>query len=79
MTESDPFKYDHGQEYAVQVIRHGSTQWETLMDWVTLQTAISNCRKLSEEGFMWQIRCVRKSRYPPWPVCSVHYFRENKQ
>lgn len=79
MIDADPFKFDHGLEYAVQIIRHGQTQWETVMDWVTHETAIANCRKLSQDDFMWKIRCIRKSRYPPWPVCSVHYFRENER
>ncbi len=72
----DPFKYDHGQEYFVQVVRQGQVNWETVMEWVTKETAITNCRKLVEDGFMDVVRCVRVSRYPPWPICSVHYYRE---
>lgn len=49
------------------------------MEWVTKETAIANCRKLAEDGYMQKIRCVRVSRYPPWPVCSVHYYRELAQ
>lgn len=79
MIEQDPFKFDHGLEYAVQVVRYGQTRWDTVMEWVTLDTAIDNCRKLAQDGFMQQIRCVRKSRYPPWSICSVHYYRENKE
>ena len=72
----DPFHYNHGLEYCVQVMRHGDTKWSEAMEWVTKETAIANCRKLVEEGFMQKVRCVRVSRYPPWPICSVHYYRE---
>jgi hypothetical protein len=75
--DEDPFKFDNGLEYAVQVMRGGDNRWSTIMVWVTHRTAIDNCRKLAQEGFMQKIRCVRLSRYPPWSVCSVHYYREN--
>jgi hypothetical protein len=75
--DEDPFKFGEGLEYAVQVIRSGSLQWSTIMVWVSHATAMDNCRKLAQDGFMSKIRCVRLSRYPPWSICSVHYYREN--
>lgn len=75
--DEDPFKFDNGLEYAVQVVRSGDTRWVNVMVWVSKETAIANCRKLAQEGFMPKIRCVRLSRYPPWAICSVHYYREN--
>lgn len=78
MTE-DPFKIEEGLDYAVQFKREPNEKWGTAMEWVTLQTAVSNCRKMAEEGFMQAIRCVKKSRYPPWPVCSVHYYWEERR
>jgi hypothetical protein len=73
----DPFKFEDGLEYAVQVVRSGDTRWTNVMVWVSQRTAIDNCRKLVQDGFMSKIRCVRLSRYPPWSVCSVHYYRES--
>ena len=75
--DEDPFKFDDGLEYAVQVVRSGDTRWTNVMVWVSQRTAIDNCRKLAQDGFMSKIRCVRLSRYPPWSVCSVHYYRES--
>lgn len=74
----DPFKFDHGLEYAVQILRTDSTQWQTTMEWVTQATAMYNAKKLASEGFMDAVRCVRLSRYPPWSVQSVHYYWEQK-
>lgn len=79
MTLEDPFTFDLGLEYAVQVMRSGSLQWDTVMQWVTKETAIANCRKLAGDGFMHIVRCVRLSRYPPWSICSVHYYWESKE
>jgi hypothetical protein len=76
--DEDPFKFDEGLEYAVQVVRSGDTRWTNVMVWVSQRTAIDNCRKLVQDGFMAKIRCVRLSRYPPWSVCSVHYYRESE-
>lgn len=75
--DEDPFKFDNGLDYAVQVVRGGDTRWVNVMAWVTLETAITNCRKLAQDGFMAKVRCVKLSRYPPWSICSVHYYREN--
>jgi hypothetical protein len=79
MYKDDPFHFADGLDFAVQIIRGDETKWSTIMEWISLETALNNCRKLAQEGFMSKIRCVKKSRYPPWPVCSVHYYRENKQ
>lgn len=79
MIHDDPFKYDHGLEYAVQIKRSGELDWKFSMQWVTKDTAIVNCKKLVEESFMEAVRCVRQSRYPPWGICSVHFFWENKR
>jgi hypothetical protein len=76
--DEDPFKFNDGLEYAVQVVRSGDTRWTNVMVWVSQRTAIDNCRKLAQDGFMSKIRCVRLSRYPPWSVCSVHYYRETE-
>jgi len=76
--DEDPFKFNDELEYAVQVVRSGDTRWTNVMVWVSQRTAIDNCRKLAQDGFMSKIRCVRLSRYPPWSVCSVHYYRETE-
>jgi hypothetical protein len=78
VTLEDPFKFDHGLEYAVQIKRNGELNWQFAMQWVTKDTAIMNCKKLVDDGFMRSIRCVRLSRYPPWAICSVHFFWEAK-
>lgn len=74
----DPFKFDHGLEFAVQYLREDSTQWQLAMEWVTQATAMSNAKKLAGDAFMKAVRCVRLSRYPPWSVQSVHYYWERK-
>jgi len=78
MVDADPFKFNLGLEYAVQIVRGGDNKWVNVMEWVSLETALMNCRKLAQGNFMSKIRCVRLSRYPPWPICSVHYYREFK-
>lgn len=74
----DPFKFGPGLEYAVQYLRPDSKQWQTAMEWVTQETAMSNAKKLAGDGFMAAVRCVRLSRYPPWSVQSVHYYWEQR-
>lgn len=74
----DPFKFDHGLEYAVQYKRESGDRWSTAMEWVTQDTALANSKKLVSDGIMVAVRCVRLSRYPPWSVQSVHYYWEQK-
>lgn len=74
----DPFKFDHGLEYAVHYLRQNSKEWQIAMEWVTQETAMSNAKKLAGDDFVEVVRCVRLSRYPPWSVQSVHYYWERK-
>ena len=71
----DPFWKAEGCDYWLEIM-NSENKWQCIIEWTSKSIAVSNARKLAQEGFHRCIRVTKRSRYPDYPVHSVVFYAE---